>query len=238
MTDPCEDVCYALDFVFLTPTSKKKHGDNWERAQNTDEFLSDLYAEIRYRRVKRIRIHVGGDFFSVPYLQAWSWVAERCKTTTFLFYTRAWRAAEMRVPLIAMAACQRLRILVGGPRHRPCDFPVGRRAFLCTNFQDELLVPSGVLVFRHQTRTIAKFINGSWVCAKEQGTKTGVTCSSYKQCVKPDPWPVSSEGRGRDGSASGNGLKRTPRLRPRQGRDSYIPPLTRTHKHDRLRTDS
>ena len=110
MTDACEDVCYALDFVFLTPSSRKKHGDNWERAQEPAEFTSDLYAQIRYQRIKRIRIHVAGDFFSVDYLLSWLWVARRCRTTTFLFYTRSWRAAEMRAPLVEMAGLPNVKI--------------------------------------------------------------------------------------------------------------------------------
>jgi hypothetical protein len=203
MTEACEDVCYALDFVFITPSAKKKHGDNWERAQDTAEFASDLYAEIRYRRVKRLRIHVAGDFFSVDYLKAWTWVASRCKTTRFLFYTRAWRDPAMREPLIEISSLPNVFAFWSEDRETgPCDIPVGRRCFLCTNLQDELLVPPGVLVFRHKTATVAKFLNGSWVCAKEQGTKTGVTCSSCEQCVKSNPWPVAPEGRERGGSAS------------------------------------
>ncbi len=171
--------------------------------QDPEEFASDLYAEIRYRRVKRIRIHVAGDFFSLAYLLAWLWVARRCRTTTFLFYTRSWRSPEMRDALIEIASLPNVYAFWSEDRETgPCDFPVGRRAFLCTTIQDELLVPPGLLVFRHQTRTVAKFINGSWVCAKEQGTKTGVTCSSCQRCVSPEPWPVAPERRERDGSAS------------------------------------
>ena len=203
MTDACEDVCYALDFVFLTPSSRKKHDDNWERAQDPEEFRADLYAEIRYKRVRRVRIHVAGDFFSVEYAQAWLWVARRCKTTTFLFYTRAWRAPEMRDTLIAFASLPNVHAFWSEDRETcACDFPVGRRAFLCTTIEDELLVPPGVLVFRQKTKPARKWINGSWVCAKEQGLPTGITCSSCRVCVRPEPLPAEPASRGRDGSAS------------------------------------
>ena len=203
MSGACEDVCYALDFVFMQASARKKHEDNWERAQDLDEFRADLYAEIRYKRIRRIRIHVAGDFFSPAYLLAWMWVANRCKTTDFLFYTRAWRAAEMRGAFVEFASLPNVFAFWSEDRETgPCDFPVGRRCFLCATLQDELLVPPGVLVFRQRTRPSRKWINGSWVCAKEQGLPTGLTCSSCRVCVRPAPLPVEPGGRGRDGSAS------------------------------------
>ncbi len=88
------------------------------------------------------------------------------------------------------------------------DLPVGRRCFLCTTPQDEPLVPPGVLVFRKDVRASRKFIDSSWVCPKEQGTKASITCSECLRCVSPDPWPVAPERRGRDGSASSSpGMK-------------------------------
>ncbi len=163
-----------------------------------------MIAEIRFRRVKSVRIHVAGDFFSVEYAQAWLAIARRCKTTSFWFYTRAWRAQEICDMLTALASLPNVYAFWSEDRDTgPCDLPFGRRAFLCTTIQDELIVPPGVLVFRQKTSAVRKFNNGSWVCAKEQGTKTGVTCSICKVCVSRAPMLVAPEGRGRDGSASG-----------------------------------
>lgn len=203
MTDVCLAVCYALDFFFLTPTAKRKHGRNYERAQDTIQFVNDALAEIRYKRVKKLRVHVGGDFFSLEYIDAWFTIAKRCKSTKFLFYTRAWRSPEAEPKLEALAALSNVYAFWSEDRDTgPCTISVGRRAFLCTNIQDELLVPPGVLVFRHRTTTVRKFINGAWVCAKEQGTKTGITCSACGVCVSREPLPVPPERRDRDGSAS------------------------------------
>ena len=203
MTEPCEDVCYALDFVFMQASARRKHEDNWERAQDLDEFQADLYAEVRYKRVRRLRIHVAGDFFSLDYLLVWLWIAKRCKTTKFLFYTRSWRAPELRDALIEIASLPNVFAFWSEDRETgPCHFPAGRRCFLCTSLQDEMLVPPGVLIFRQKTKPSKKWINGSWVCAKEQGLPTALTCSSCQVCVNPDPLPVEPGGRGRDGSAS------------------------------------
>ena len=203
MTDACEDVCYALDFVFLQASARRKHQDNFERAQDTTEFANDLHAEIRYRRIRRIRLHVSGDFFSVEYARTWLRVAQRCRATTFLFYTRAWRSPEMHEVLVGLASLPNVFAFWSEDRETgPCDLPVGRRCFLCATPQDELLVPPGVLIFRQRSRPPRKWINGSWVCAKEQGLSTGLTCSTCQVCVKTDPIPVEPSRRGRDGSAS------------------------------------
>lgn len=199
----CLMVCYALGFVFLTKSSLTRHTENWDRAKATEEFARDIILEIRYRRIRMLRVHVAGDFFSADYVRAWTRIARRCKTTEFLFYTRSWRVEEMRAPLVELAGLPNVSGFWSEDRDTgPCDLPNGRRCFLATTIQDELLVPPGVLVFREVTREPRKFINGSWVCAKEQGTRAGVTCSSCLQCVKDEPWPVAPEGRGRDGSAS------------------------------------
>jgi Gene product 88 len=196
----CLLVCYAMGFVFLTRSSLAKHTRNWRRAEDTELFAREMYREVRYRRVKRLRIHVAGDFFNAAYVRAWIWVARRSKTTKFLVYTRSWRVPEMRDTLVELAKLPNVYAFWSEDRDSgPCDLPHGRRAFLCVNLQDELLVPPGVLVFREVTSTAKKFINGSWVCAKEQGTKTGITCSSCLRCVKRGPWPVAPGGRGRDG---------------------------------------
>lgn len=205
----CLRVCYALGFVFLTRASLAKHMANWSRAQIPAEFARDILLEIRFRRIKLLRVHVAGDFFCAAYVRAWTWIARRCKTTRFLFYTRSWRLAEMREALIELAGLPNVFAFWSEDRDSgACDLPVGRRCFLCTTLQDELLVPTGVLVFREDTRTARKFLNGSWVCAKEQGTKSNITCSECLRCVAPDPWPVAPERRGRDGSAASSpGIK-------------------------------
>lgn len=195
----CLTVCYALGFLFYVKQNLAKHKAHWELAlDNPTLFAREMIAEIRYKRVQILRIHVAGDFFSVPYIRAWLRIAKTFKRTAFLFYTLSWRVAEFRPHLIELASLPNVHAFWSEDRDSgACDIPVGRRCFLCVDPADEALVPRGVLVFRDDIGTARKWINGSWVCPKEQGTGAEITCSSCRRCVLPDPFPLPPEERRR-----------------------------------------
>jgi Gene product 88 len=200
----CLTACYALEFLFYVKTNLTKHQAHWERAEEPTQFTKDLIAEIRWRQVQILRIHVAGDFFGIAYIKAWIRIAKACKRVTFLFYTRSWRVAELRPHLIELASLPNVYAWWSEDRDTgPADLPVGRRCFLCVAAEDETLVPPGVLVFREDTKAPRKWINGSWVCPKEQGAGGQVTCSACRRCFLADPLPLPPQERrlGRDGSA-------------------------------------
>jgi hypothetical protein len=201
----CLAACYALGNLFRMGPSLRRYQANWENALDEAAFARSITAEIRWKLVKTLRIHVAGDFFSIAYIRAWIRIAKSCKQTRFLFYTRSWRVAELRPHLIELASLPNVFAWWSEDRDTgPADMPVGRRCFLCVEAADEALVPPGVLVFREDVKTARKWLNGSWVCPKEQGTGSEVTCSSCLRCLVPGPLPVPQEERkrGRDGSAS------------------------------------
>jgi hypothetical protein len=200
----CLLVCYALNFLFFTRQNLAKHKAHWERAGDESRFARDLIAEIRWKRVEVLRIHVSGDFFGVAYIKAWARIARSCRRVKFLFYTRSWRVAELRPHLIELASLPNVYAFWSEDRDTGAsDMPVGRRCFLCVEAGDEVLVPPGVLVFREDTKVAGKWINGSWVCPKEQRTRSPITCSMCRRCFLPDPFPLPPEmrRRGRDDAA-------------------------------------
>jgi hypothetical protein len=200
----CLSVCYALGFLFSVKRNLAKHKDNWERATAPDLFAKDLIREVRYKLVRVLRVHVAGDFFGVAYVKAWVKIAGTCKTVKFLFYTRSWRVEELRPHLTELATLPNVFAFWSEDRDSgPSLMPVGHRCFLCVDAEDEALVPPGVdLVFREDVRTARKWVNGAWVCPKEQGAGSAITCSSCLRCVLPGPFPIPPEARERDGSAS------------------------------------
>jgi hypothetical protein len=203
-TEACLSKCYALRFARYAASCLEKHAANFARAQDPIPFARAMLAEIRFKRVKLLRIHVAGDFFDVPYVEAWDHIACRSRGTKFLFYTRSWRLPEMRPAPIRMAS--RPNVFAWWSEDRdtgPSDMPVGRRCFFCATAEDESLVPPGVLVFREVTKAVRKWVNGSWVCPKEQGTRAGITCSSCERCFDRSPLPFEPRDRGRGGSAFG-----------------------------------
>jgi hypothetical protein len=154
--------------------------------------------EIRFKRVISLRIHVAGDFFSVAYIQMWIKIARACPRVKFYFYTRSWRVPELLPPLLELARLGNVFAWWSEDRNSGAAvLPVGRRCFLCVDAADEALVPPGVdLVFREDTKQIKKWVNGVWVCPKENGTKAGITCSACLRCLLPGPFPVPPEARG------------------------------------------
>jgi hypothetical protein len=200
----CLSVCYALEFLFYVKTNLTKHKAHWERAESAPGvFVNDMIAEIRWKAVKVLRIHVAGDFFGVAYIKSWIRIATSCRRVTFLFYTRSWRVTDLRPHLIELASLPNVYAFWSEDRDTgPADMPVGRRCYLCLEPADEALVPPGVLVFREDTRAPRKWLHGSWVCPKEQGTGSGITCSSCRRCLLPGPWPVPPAARGAVGDIS------------------------------------
>jgi hypothetical protein len=154
--------------------------------------------------VKSLRIHVAGDFYSVPYLQAWLTIARACPGVKFLFYTRSWRMPELLPHLLALASRPNVHAWWSEDRNSgSAVLPVGRRCFLCVDAADEALIPPGVdLVFREDTRAVRKWVGGAWVCPKENGTAAGITCSSCLRCLRPGSFPVPPEMRERDRDGS------------------------------------
>jgi Gene product 88 len=197
----CLTVCYALQFLFAVKTNLAKHQAHWDRAESAPApFVKDLSAEIRWKRVQILRVHVAGDFFAVAYIRAWITIAKTCKRVKFLFYTRSWRVPELRPLLTELASLPNVYAFWSEDRDTgPCDLAVGRRCYLCIAAEDEALVPPGVLVFREDTKVPRKWINGSWVCPKEQGTGANITCSACRRCVISDPFPTPPEWRERVG---------------------------------------
>jgi hypothetical protein len=192
MTRACELVCYALQFLFVFTRNFDLHHSQYEWAKTAPvKFATAMIAEIRFKRVKVLRIHVAGDFFSVEYIRAWIRIARSCRGTTFVFYSRSWRVPELVPPLLELAALPNVWAWWSADRESGiARFPVGRWCYLCIEERDEEFIPAGIeLVFRHKPRSPRKWIGTVWVCPKEQSVEHGLTCESCRQCFVPGPMP-------------------------------------------------
>jgi hypothetical protein len=188
---PCLAVCTAMRGHYMHQAVRDFHRENWERSLDPPRFQRDMIREIKSRFVRDLRVHVAGDFYDVPYVQSWTRIVRRCRTTTFLAYTRSWRRPELLDPLVELSRLPNMRMFWSEDAQTgACDRPEGRRAFLCATAADELVVPrEPILVFRDDTRSVRKWFGPAWVCPKEQGTPTLITCSACRRCLLPDPLP-------------------------------------------------
>lgn len=191
-TDPCLEVCYARDYFFILPQNLRKHTRNWERSREPESFARDVITEINWKRIQILRIHVAGDFYDAAYVRSWIAIARSCRRVKFLFYTRSWQVPALLPALVELASMPNVYgFWSEDSQTGPSQVAVGRRCFLIARPGDVALVPKDVLVFRYNDHHPLKWINGSWVCAKEQGTESGVTCSTCLLCLNLKPWPVA-----------------------------------------------
>ena len=113
MTLACTIACYAMKFLFM---HAKQNLDRHERhlpagPAQPDQFARDMILEIRFKRVKILRIHVAGDFFSDrlhPGLDSGS--PGLASVTVFVLYSDLARARVGAPPAGAgrLAQCVRL----------------------------------------------------------------------------------------------------------------------------------
>lgn len=92
--------CYAAKIERIYPTSRKLHWQNFElirrMPQNMESIASLIQASIdiaqasrsEKNKIKVIRIHSSGDFFSKVYFQAWVLVAINNPEIVFFAYTK------------------------------------------------------------------------------------------------------------------------------------------------------
>jgi hypothetical protein len=188
MSDPCRRFCYASRGRWLFRAVREALA--WNRQAATRPFfVEELCEELRRRKVRVLRLHSSGDFYSADYVGRWLKVLTRCPWVRAYTYTRSWRLDGIRPVLEEMAALPNFRMWfsadwdTGMPPGLP---PTVKVAWLLTA-EDEP-VPDGVdLIFRvHRLRKMPlKRIGLTLVCPTEQGREHSTTCTSCGICWKP-----------------------------------------------------
>lgn len=83
----CAFGCYARQGFFVMPTVKRAQEKRLEFSKSPD-FVPNLIAEIKKRKVKILRIHDSGDFYSKVYLENWMAIIRACPEVQFYAYTK------------------------------------------------------------------------------------------------------------------------------------------------------
>jgi hypothetical protein len=84
----CKEFCYAKKGSFRYPVVKAAQSRRWEATKQAN-FPEVITAEIKKRKVKRLRIHDSGDFYSRAYLAKWVAIAELNPETQFYAYSKS-----------------------------------------------------------------------------------------------------------------------------------------------------
>lgn len=199
-TPTCTRLCYSYRLEQYRKHVGARHRANLVAAKRSD-FAAVASAEIAAKNIRILRVHVGGELFSVDYAEKWLTVFKACPDTKFFLWTRVWRLPRFRGVLRAMARLTNVRLWyscdkdTGVPTRR--DTPKRVKLAYMQIAEDDLPL-RGDLVFRvhHLRKKPAKTVpavrpgeRSVPICPTETalpGHET-VTCSSCKKCWRSLP---------------------------------------------------
>ncbi len=189
-TKLCDFKCYAKQGYFKFTNIKQTLQAKYEASTKYD-FVNRVCEEIQKRKVKQLRIHVAGDFYSSDYARKWYVIVDTCNQTNFATYTRSWRIKEISTDLVKLASLSNMHMWysidseTGYPDVLP---PRVRTAYMY--IEDRAEPRNDVdLLFRDSDKTIAKKINGVVVCPPENGIvkNAKLTCDKCMICYRNRP---------------------------------------------------
>ncbi len=79
-------------------------------ATKMGDFVPLMVEEIKSKKIKIVRIHTTGDFYSNEYIQKWSEIVKQCSSTKFYGYTRSWRVPELEDSLSEL--CRNMNVIL------------------------------------------------------------------------------------------------------------------------------
>jgi len=133
----CAKGCYATMGAY-TFSNVAKVFENRLALALSPEFVNTINAEIRRRKVERLRIHDSGDFFNQEYTERWLQIIRENPTCTFYAYTKM---ISMFKRLQASGAIPANFIIIfsyGGTEDKLIDRKVDRHSWVFASL-DELL---------------------------------------------------------------------------------------------------
>lgn len=182
----CQSVCYVSRGYFRYASVGMAHAENLRRSK-LKSFVDDMCEELEKNKVKLMRIHVAGDFYSATYLRKWIEIVARNPKVRFLAYTRSWRVNEL-VPLLEELAALpniSLRLSCDHSMPAPPKIPKAGLAWLALDDDDTPPYPVA-LVLRNNAKTPMRKMGGNLVCLNEQllPNKESPTCSQCMVCYR------------------------------------------------------
>lgn len=196
MTVTCHRHCYARRFESYRSSATAKYHKNLELTK-----LPDFAQRMRYfilnNEVRVVRIHTGGELYSVRYIRQWLRVIGWLPDVRFFTYTRSWQLPSLKVAIDTMADYPNAQLWYSCDKDTgiPSDVPAKvRLCWLMTDADD--LPPQPVdLVFRIKRLRNQPLdrLQGTRICPDENGKQYARPphCESCCHCWRPLP-PVHS----------------------------------------------
>lgn len=199
-TELCSRACYATRGHFIFDSVKSLYEANAKIAKSP-KFVDFMVAQLVANRVRNLRIHVSGDFYSAAYIRKWVAIVSdrRTRGIRFFAFTRSWRVRKLLPELLTLGAQRRMQLWWS------CDDESGpgpaapriRQAYMATPKTEAAEIsPEIDLVFRTVRNTVMKRTPGGvQVCPVENGVPTGLNCSRCRLCFRVEPVPRGTPSR-------------------------------------------
>jgi hypothetical protein len=141
----CRVNCYAQKGRFEFGAVKDKY--HWNLLQTFHpDFVTKMVNELHHVSGRYVRIHVAGDFYSIPYINKWYDIVKACPEHRFYAYTRVWRNPLLRKAVLKLDTLPNFTLLAStdittGPapagwKEAGIDRPYHKDATLCRH-QDQ-----------------------------------------------------------------------------------------------------
>ena len=119
-TEWCKKHCYDLKSYNRWPSVKK----------NRDNHINSEVPNSQ-KKAKQIRIHVGGDFDTIEYIQKWKIIIRNNPDKIFYAYTKSWIIPELKQELESLRELPNMQLFASIDSSTPTkEYPDWRLAFL------------------------------------------------------------------------------------------------------------
>lgn len=191
MSPVCQTHCYAIAVERYRPAARSLYRRNLMLTSRRD-FVLRVRAFLLLHNVRVVRVHVGGDFFSVRYARKWLQIMRQSHRTRFYFYSRSWRVPGIKRVIDRMAELRNCRCWYSVDRDTgvPTDVPARVRVAWLMSDATDLPPPGTNLMFRvRRLRRTPVAAAVTPVCPTEDGQPRAirVTCERCGLCWRPLP---------------------------------------------------
>jgi len=191
LSPTCRAHCYAVAVGRYRQAARARYRRNL-RASRRRDFARRVRAFLVAHRVRVVRVHTGGDFYSARYARKWLAVMRRARRVHFYFYTRSWRIPAIKAVIDRMGELPNCAAWYSCDADTgvPPDVPSGVRLAWLAASPGEVVPASVDLVFRVRgLRRRAAAPDGPPVCPAEDGVPRPrrATCDVCGRCWRPEP---------------------------------------------------
>jgi hypothetical protein len=132
----CKKHCYAKRYERIRPKCREAYQSNMDLLGDMEQFIT-LMSGALPRLLPCFRIHVSGDFTSVPYIKAWSSICKAYPGVKFWSYTRSWNIPEFLPALNQLRRLPNVQLFASTDPTMPLP-PKGWRVAFIQNDQRSL----------------------------------------------------------------------------------------------------